>query len=78
MYKDATHNTFTDDSMPYFSIMVLCDWAFRVRWMLVDGAELQKAANAKAKLQNLMTEAGQSSPSPLAGISQSEGAALET
>lgn len=28
--------------------------------------------------QDFMTEAGQSSPSPLAGISQSEGAALES
>lgn len=44
----------------------------------MDGVGATKAVNAKAKRQNLMTEAGQSSPSPLAGISQSEGAALET
>lgn len=44
----------------------------------MDGDGTTKAANAKAKWQNLMKEAGQSSPSPLTGISQSEGAALET
>lgn len=35
-----------------------------------------KAANAKATQQNHMTKAGQSSPSLLAGISQSEGVGI--
>lgn len=48
-------------------------WLIWVRWKRCGATE---AANAKAK--SLMAKAGQLSPSPLAGISQSEGAALET
>jgi len=41
------------------------------------GADLQWQSMKKATRQDIMTKAGQSSPSP-AGLNQSEGAALET
>lgn len=44
----------------------------------MEAGRATEAADAKATRQDLMTEAGKSSPSPLAAISQSEGAALET
>lgn len=58
--------------------MLACDWLLWVRWRR-GGAELRKQPDAEATWQDLyMTGEGQSSPSSLAGINQSEDAALET
>lgn len=75
LYLDATHNTFTDSCSTILWTHA-CLWLVNVGY--VEGGGATEAANAKATQQDLMTGAGQSSPSPLAGISQSEDAALET